>query len=149
MIDQNNRAAKKFRSVAKEQTDQFFLSGGEAVPLLSMCNHQVLGTGCQFVLNNWETSKAACPLPEEVPYPLLIEAIDCACKRYIFSQSGEDGNPHNYDHSTLWLLHIYHGWCRQVWSEMFLEEYLSLRIVLWSSCSGKKVAVRCFVEMFL
>ena len=91
--------------------------------------------------------KAASPLPEKVPYPLLIEAIDCACKRYIFSQSGEDGNPHNYDHSTLWLLHIYHGWCRQVWTEMFLEEYLSLRIVLWSSCSGKKVAVKCF-KMF-
>ena len=36
---------------------QLFLSGGEAVPLLSMCNHQVLGTGCQCVLDNWETSK--------------------------------------------------------------------------------------------
>ena len=32
----------------------------------------------------------------------------------------------------------------EVWTEKFLEEYLSLRIALWSSCSGKKIAVRCF-----
>ena len=91
----------KCRSVVKEQTDHLFLSGGEAVPLLSLCNHQVLGMGCQCVSNNCETQstnssinrdnvfKAASPLPKEVPYPLLIEAIDCGVARDIFSASLE------------------------------------------------------------
>ena len=84
-------------------------------------------------INRDNVFKAACPLPKEVPYPLLIEAIDCACKRYIFSQSGEDGNPHNYDHSTL---HCgYYAWMIQT----SLDWAVSWGISLSKNCSLERL----------